>query len=75
VRFSVEPSPAGGFNVRRLVPDRERSMLHLFERLGRVDVRGIDDGVMQIDVGLPLDDMDTVLRSVATGHVGLGSRR
>jgi len=47
-----------------------RSMLRLFERLGAVDVRGIDAGVMEIDVELPVGEMDTLLRSAATGHVG-----
>jgi GNAT superfamily N-acetyltransferase len=46
------------------------SMLRLFERLGQVDVRGVDSGVMEIDVELPVEQMETVLRSAATGHVG-----
>jgi GNAT superfamily N-acetyltransferase len=51
-----------------------RSMLHLFERLGAVAVRDIDAGVMEIDVELPVAETDTLLRTAATGHVGLGSR-
>jgi GNAT superfamily N-acetyltransferase len=51
-----------------------RSMLRLFERLGTVAVRDIDAGILEIDVELPVNDMNTVLRSAATGHVGLGSR-
>ena len=47
-----------------------RSMLRLFERLGEVEVRGVDAGVMGIDVELPVEKMETVLRSAATGHVG-----
>jgi GNAT superfamily N-acetyltransferase len=50
-----------------------RSMLHLFERLGTVAIRDIDAGVMEIDVELPVGEMDTLLRTAATGHVGLGS--
>jgi RimJ/RimL family protein N-acetyltransferase len=46
-----------------------RSMLRLFERLGAVRIRGHDAGVLEIDVELPLDDMATLLRSAATGHV------
>ena len=46
-----------------------RSMLHLFERLGRVELRGIDGATMEIDVELPVEDMRTLLRSAATGHV------
>ena len=46
-----------------------RSMLHLFERLGSVHVRHVGGGTMEIDVELPLDDTRTLLRSAATGHV------
>jgi RimJ/RimL family protein N-acetyltransferase len=46
-----------------------RSMLRLFERLGRVSVRELDGPAMEIDVELPVDDMRTLLRSAATGHV------
>jgi L-amino acid N-acyltransferase YncA len=46
-----------------------RSMMRLFERLGRVRVRGLDGSAMEIDVELPVDDMPTLLRSTATGHV------
>ena len=46
-----------------------RSMLRLFERLGRVSVRELDGPSMEIDVELPVDDMRTLLRSAATGHV------
>jgi hypothetical protein len=46
-----------------------RSMLHLFERLGRVELRGMDGATMEIDVELPVDDMPTLLRSAATGHI------
>ena len=46
-----------------------RSMLRLFERLGRVHVRGRDGATIEIDVELPVDDARTVLRSAATGHV------
>jgi GNAT superfamily N-acetyltransferase len=46
-----------------------RSMLHLFERLGRVHVRDLGGGTMEIDVELPVDDARTILRSTATGHV------
>jgi RimJ/RimL family protein N-acetyltransferase len=47
-----------------------RSMLRLFERLGAVRTRGIDGGVLEIDVELSVDDAATLLRSAATGHVG-----
>jgi L-amino acid N-acyltransferase YncA len=46
-----------------------RSMMRLFERLGRVEVRDIEGGTMEIDVELRVDDMRTLLRSAATGHV------
>jgi GNAT superfamily N-acetyltransferase len=46
-----------------------RSILHLFERLGRVHVRNIGGGTMEIDVELPVGDARTLLRSTATGHV------
>jgi L-amino acid N-acyltransferase YncA len=46
-----------------------RSMMRLFERLGRVEVRGFEGPAMEIDVELPVDDMRTLLRSAATGHV------
>jgi L-amino acid N-acyltransferase YncA len=46
-----------------------RSMMRLFERLGRVRVSGLDGPAMEIDVELPVDDMPTLLRSAATGHV------
>jgi GNAT superfamily N-acetyltransferase len=46
-----------------------RSMLHLFERLGRVHVREIGGGTMEIDVELPVDQARTLLRSTATKHV------
>jgi GNAT superfamily N-acetyltransferase len=46
-----------------------RSMLHLFERLGRVKTRSFDGPAMEIDVELPIDDARTLLRSAATGHV------
>jgi len=53
-----------------------RSILHLFERLGAVHARALDSGVMEFDVELPVGDVATLLRSVATGHVGrLGSGR
>ncbi len=45
------------------------SMLRLFERLGRVHVREIGGGTMEIDVELPVADARTLLRSTATGHV------
>jgi hypothetical protein len=32
-------------------------------------VRGLDGPAMEIDVELPVDDMPTLLRSAATGHV------
>jgi GNAT superfamily N-acetyltransferase len=51
-----------------------RSMLHLFERLGSVVVRDINAGIMEIDVELPVAETGTLLRTAATGHVGLGSR-
>jgi GNAT superfamily N-acetyltransferase len=47
-----------------------RSMLRLFERLGAVRTHGIDAGILEIDVELPVDDAATLLRSAATGHVG-----
>jgi GNAT superfamily N-acetyltransferase len=47
-----------------------RSMLHLFGRLGTVETRALEGGVMEIDVSLPVDDADVLLRSAATGHVG-----
>jgi RimJ/RimL family protein N-acetyltransferase len=46
-----------------------RAMLRLFERLGTVRTRAVDAGVMEIDVELALDDMETLLRTAATGHV------
>jgi GNAT superfamily N-acetyltransferase len=46
-----------------------RGMLRLFERLGAVRTRGVEAGVMEIDVELPLDDAKTLLRTAATGHV------
>ena len=46
-----------------------RSMMRLFERLGRVQVRDMQGGTMEIDVELPVDDMRTLLRTAATGHV------
>lgn len=46
-----------------------RSMMRLFERLGRVSVRDFDSTTMEIDVELPVDEMRTLLRSAATGHV------
>jgi GNAT superfamily N-acetyltransferase len=46
-----------------------RSMLHLFERLGRVHMRDIGGGTMEIDVELPVSEARTVLRSTATKHV------
>jgi GNAT superfamily N-acetyltransferase len=46
-----------------------RSMLRLFERLGRVHVREIGGGTMEIDVELPVDQARTLLRSTATKHV------
>jgi GNAT superfamily N-acetyltransferase len=46
-----------------------RSMLHLFERLGRVHVRNVGGGTMEIDVELPVGDARTLLRSTATKHV------
>jgi GNAT superfamily N-acetyltransferase len=51
-----------------LVTDN-RSMMRLFERLGRVQVRELDGPAMQIDVELAVDDVRTLLRSAATGHV------
>jgi GNAT superfamily N-acetyltransferase len=47
-----------------------RSMLHLFERLGAVRIRAVEGGVMEIDVELPVEESRTLLRSAATGHVG-----
>jgi GNAT superfamily N-acetyltransferase len=49
-----------------------RSMLHLFERLGPVHVRATHAGSMQIDIELPVggDALRVALRSAATGHVG-----
>jgi GNAT superfamily N-acetyltransferase len=52
-----------------------RGMLHLFERLGTVSVRGLDSGIIEIDVELPVAETETLLRTAATGHVGLGSGR
>jgi GNAT superfamily N-acetyltransferase len=46
-----------------------RSMLHLFERLGRVQVREAGGGTMEIDIELPVADARTLLRSTANGHV------
>jgi L-amino acid N-acyltransferase YncA len=46
-----------------------RSMLRLFERLGRVQVRELGERAMEIDVELRVDDTRTLLRSAATGHV------
>ena len=46
-----------------------RSMLHLFERLGTVELRGMDGAAMEIDVELAVEDMPTLLRSAATGHI------
>jgi GNAT superfamily N-acetyltransferase len=46
-----------------------RSMMRLFQRLGHVQVRVIDGPTMEIDVELPVDEMRTLLRSAATGHV------
>jgi GNAT superfamily N-acetyltransferase len=46
-----------------------RSMLRAFERLGRVELRGVDGATMEIDVELPVTDTRTLLRSAATGHV------
>jgi GNAT superfamily N-acetyltransferase len=53
-----------------------RSMLHLFGRLGAVHTRTVENGVIEIDVELPVGEAATLLRSAATGHVGhLGSGR
>jgi L-amino acid N-acyltransferase YncA len=41
-----------------------RSIVQLFERLGRVETRGDT-----LEVELPVDDVPTLLRSAATGHV------
>jgi GNAT superfamily N-acetyltransferase len=46
-----------------------RSMLRAFERLGRVELRGVDGATMEIDVELPVADTRTLLRSAAIGHV------
>jgi len=46
-----------------------RSILRLLQRLGRVSVREAGGGTMEIDVELPVDDVPTLLRSAATGHV------
>ena len=46
-----------------------RSMLRAFERLGRIELRGVDGATMEIDVELPVADTRTLLRSAATGHV------
>jgi GNAT superfamily N-acetyltransferase len=46
-----------------------RNMLHLFERLGRVALRGMDGATMEIDVELPVEDARTVMRSAATNYV------
>jgi GNAT superfamily N-acetyltransferase len=51
-----------------------RSMLALFERLGAVKTRGVDGGVMEIDVELPVDEVAVLLRTAATGHVGRADR-
>lgn len=53
-----------------------RSMLHLFERLGEVRVRRSDGPSMDIDVELQVCDasaLDVALRTAATGHVTVGS--
>ena len=50
-----------------------RSMLHLFQRLGAVRVRDVEGSVMEIDVELQVADSPTLelaLRSAATGHIG-----
>jgi GNAT superfamily N-acetyltransferase len=52
-----------------------RSMLRLFERLGRVDVRSVEGPTMEIDVELPVEDARTVLRSTATHHIRPSDRR
>lgn len=41
-----------------------RSILQLFERLGRVEARGDT-----LEIELPVEDAPTLLRSAATGHV------
>ena len=46
-----------------------RSMLRLFERLGRVHVRQVGGGTLEIDVELPVAEARTLLRSTATKHV------
>jgi RimJ/RimL family protein N-acetyltransferase len=46
------------------------SMLALFERLGTVKTRGLDGGVVEINVEVPVDEVAVLLRSAATGHVG-----
>jgi GNAT superfamily N-acetyltransferase len=51
-----------------------RSMLALFERLGAVRTRGVEGGVMEIDVELPVDEVGVLLRSAATGHIGRPNR-
>jgi GNAT superfamily N-acetyltransferase len=45
------------------------SMLRLFQRLGRVHVRDVGGGTMEIDVELPVAEAGTLLRSTATRHV------
>jgi GNAT superfamily N-acetyltransferase len=48
-----------------------RSMLHLFQRLGPVHVRDQEGSAVSIDVELPVDGdaLRVALRSAATGHV------
>ena len=54
------------------------SMLHLFEKLGTVRVTEREGPELYIDVELQVSDAPTLelaLRSAATGHIGLDSRR
>ena len=49
------------------------TMLHLFEKLGKVHVTGRDGAELYIDVELQVSDSPTLelaLRSAATGHIG-----
>ena len=57
----------GAFTASLLTDNR--SMMRLFERLGRVKVREFEGPTREIDVELPLDDARTALRSAATGHI------
>jgi GNAT superfamily N-acetyltransferase len=59
------------FTARLLTSNH--SMLHLFEKLGTVQVTGRDGPELSIDVELQVSDAPTLelaLRSAATGHIG-----